>query len=88
MHILGGFGLAFLTSAVLALREKKITYTRIVITYIIIALAWEVYEHVHNYISLGLWNGLRSPREDMIDTIKDLIDGLIGVSIAYLFIKK
>ena len=88
MHILGGFGVAFLTSAVFSYRKENVSYKKLALVYLIIAVAWEAYEHIHNFVAMGSWAGLRDSRMDVIDTIKDIIDGYIGMSIAYLFVRK
>lgn len=85
---MGGFGVAFLTSAVLSYRKEHVSFSKLILGYIVIALLWETYEHVHNIIATGVWNGLREPLEDILDTTKDMINGFIGISVAYLFIRK
>lgn len=88
MHIMGGFGIATLTGAMLSYRGIKVSYARLFVVYILIALAWEGYEHILNYINLGTWYGQRLPVVDVRDSVKDLFDGFIGMSIAYLFVRK
>lgn len=88
MHIMGGFGIATLTGAMLAYRGIKVSYAKLFVVYILIALAWEGYEHILNYINLGTWYGQRLPVVDVRDSVKDLFDGFIGMSIAYLFVRK
>ena len=81
MHIMGGFGVAALTGAVLSYRGIKISYTKLFIAYVVIAVSWEIYEYVHNINTIDGWSGWP-------DTWKDLFDGLVGMSIAYLFVRK
>lgn len=81
MHIMGGFGVALLTGTILLYKRMKVSYLRLFIVYILVAVLWEVYEYTHDLIVMNEWNGLFA-------TIKDLIVGFIGMSIAYLFIKK
>ncbi len=88
MHIMGGFGIATLTGAMLSYRGVKVSYAKLFVVYILIALAWEGYEHILNYINLGTWYGQRLPVVDVRDSVKDLFDGFIGMSIAYLFVRK
>ncbi len=88
MHIMGGFGIATLTGAMLSYRGIKVSYAKLFVVYILIALAWEGYEHILNYINLGTWYGQRLPVVDVRDSVKDLFDGFIGMSIAYLFVRK
>lgn len=88
MHILGGFGIASLTGAILSYRGLKVSYKKLLIVYVLIALLWESYEHIHNFIAMGNWLGLRTLFEDVFDTVKDVINGFIGMSVAYLFVQK
>jgi hypothetical protein len=81
MHILGGFGVASLVGAVLHYKGQKVSYKRLFLGYIIVAVVWEIYEYVHALPTLIEWGG-------WFDTVKDLVDGAIGMSIAYLFVKK
>ena len=88
MHIMGGFGVAFLFSAIFSYYDIKVSYVKLLIAYTIVALSWESYEHIHNYMITRTFVGARDPITDSIDTLKDLLDGAIGMSVAYLFIKK
>jgi hypothetical protein len=81
MHIMGGFGVASLTGAVLSYKGMKVSYAKLFIVYIIVALTWEVYEYGINMLTQGEWSG-------WFDTTKDLIDGYLGMSFAYLFVRK
>lgn len=88
MHIMGGFGVASLTGAILSYRGIKVSYTKLFLIYLSVAVAWEIYEHMHNIRVMGAWYGLRTPQADILDTIKDLFDGFLGMIISYLFIRK
>ncbi len=81
MHIMGGFGVASLTAAVFSYIEKPVSFWKVFFVYSAVALSWEVYEYVHDLVTYMDWNG-------WFDTIKDYIDGIIGMSIAYLFVRK
>ncbi len=81
MHIMGGFGVASLTGAILSYRGIKVSYVKLIIAYSVIAVTWEMYEYVHDILIVREWNG-------WYDTIKDFYDGFLGMSIAYLFIRK
>jgi hypothetical protein len=81
MHIMGGFGVASLTGAIIAYRGGKVSYVALFASYIIVALIWEIYEYTRNIFLLGEWSG-------WLDTVKDLVDGFIGMSVAYLFVRK
>ncbi len=81
MHILGGFGVAALASAILSYNDIKPTFGKLFIAFMVIAIGWEIYEYIlHILYSAGLGG--------TIDTIKDLIDGFIGMIVAYLFVRK
>lgn len=81
MHIMGGFGVASLASALLSHTKKPISFWKLFIVYTVAALSWELYEYAHDIVTYSDWNG-------WFDTVKDFIDGCIGMSIAYLFIRK
>lgn len=81
MHILGGFGVASFVAAFLSYNGKKVSYTKLFIAYGVVAVAWELYEYVHDLMLVREWNG-------WFDTIKDLTDGALGMSLFYWFNKK
>lgn len=81
MHILGGFGVASLVSALYSHAGKRVSLTELVLAYTFVAVAWELYEYA-NDITIGrAWNG-------WFDTLKDYIDGGIGAFVAYGLMKK
>lgn len=78
MHILGGIGLAFLMHAIFTYNGYKLSLLKFIIIYSVIALCWEIYEYergVMVYDSIYKW----------LDSLKDYIDGIIGVYIVYYF---
>lgn len=81
MHIMGGFGVASLAGAILSYRGLKASYIKLFIAYTAIAISWEVYEYVHDILLEQRWGG-------WLDTISDFINGLIGMIVAYLFVRK
>lgn len=81
MHIMGGFGVASLTAAILSYINKDVSFFRLFVVYATVAIAWELYEYLHDLVNYEAWNG-------WLDTIKDLVDGFIGMTVAYLFIRK
>lgn len=81
MHILGGFGVASLTGSILSYRGEKVSYIKLLAAFLAVALIWEIYEYTRGVTDLSVLSG-------WLDTAKDLIDGLIGMSVAYFFIKK
>jgi hypothetical protein len=81
MHMLGGLGLALFFISVSQIRGRNVSYLSILLSVFVIAIAWEVYEYVYGVLGIQEWNG-------WFDTIKDIIDGLVGGSIAYWLHKK
>ena len=81
MHIMGGFGIASLTGALFAYFQKSVSFWKLLAVYTVVAFVWEFYEYIRDVVAYTDWNG-------WFDTIKDFVDGLIGMSIAYIFIKK
>lgn len=81
MHIMGGFGVASLSAAVFAYFKKPVTLWNLFLIYVAVASVWELYEYINDLAQYTDWNG-------WFDTIKDYLNGLIGVGLAYLFIGK
>lgn len=81
MHIMGGFGVASLTAAISTYFNKPVSFKYLLAVYIAVAGVWELYEFINDMQHFTNWNG-------WFDTVKDLVDGFIGMSIAYLFIRK
>ena len=81
MHIMGGFGVASLVSAILAYIGKPISFKKLLIMYTLVAIAWETYEYASDIAGNEAWNG-------WFDTIKDYVNGLLGTAAAYFFIRK
>ena len=81
MHIMGGFGIASIVAAILSHNEKPVSFVFLFVTYMVVALMWEVYEYLQGLVDYNTALG-------WTDTIKDYINGLIGTSLAYLFIRK
>jgi hypothetical protein len=81
MHVLGGFGVASLAAAVFSYKKSRISYKKIIIAYLIVAVMWELYEVIHDFIVLREWGG-------WVDTISDVCNGFVGATISYLLIKK
>lgn len=81
MHLLGGFGVASLVSALYAYFGKQVSLGKLLVAYTLVAIAWELYEYAHDILINRTWNG-------WLDTIGDYINGGIGVAIAYRLMKK
>lgn len=81
MHILGGFGVASLTRAILAYQGIKVSYKNLFLAYICVAIAWEIYEYVRGVM---VYDSIYK----YLDTVKDLFDGYLGMSLFYFFIRK
>ncbi len=81
MHIMGGFGVASLSLAIAAYKNKKPTLLRLLLVYTCVAIAWELYELSGDLMGGFMWNGWS-------DTISDFINGAIGALGAYYILKK
>ena len=81
MHILGGFGVASLTKAILSYQGIKVSYINLFLTYIFIATAWEIYEYVRGMM-------VYDDISKYLDTVKDLFYGFFGMSLYYFLIRK
>lgn len=81
MHIMGGFGVASLAVAIAEYFKKPISFWKLFAAYVVVAVAWELYEYVHDVVTYTDWNG-------WVDTSKDFINGAIGTLIAYILISK
>ena len=81
MHILGGFGVASLASAVYTYFGKPVSFWNLFIAFTIVAIVWELYEYIHDIIVGRLWTG-------WLDATKDYVDGTIGTVAAYYLMKK
>jgi len=79
MHILGGFGLGlFFTALILSTQKKNIRARAVVILCVFIAgVIWELFEAYYNIAGYPVGTKLY-----WIDTVKDVVDDIIGGSIA------
>jgi uncharacterized membrane-anchored protein len=82
MHILGGFGVASLTSSIILYKKQKLTFWKVLIAYLVVAVVWEVYEYIHDMLATGVWQG------EWLDTLSDIVNGFIGMSVSYLIVRK
>ena len=81
MHIMGGFGVAALILSVVNYRRKTISYFYLIMLFLCVDVALEVYEVAVETMKSVPWNGWG-------DTIKDIIDGILGSSLAYYLLQK
>ena len=81
MHILGGMGVASLTYAVLSYKGIHVSYMRLLFIFLIVAFLWELYEYLREV-------NLYETMSDYLDSVKDIVDGIIGMTVAYFFIRK
>ncbi len=81
MHFFGGIGVGLLTFATLRFSKQKITFHKVVIIYLAFALTWELYEYVTDVIYGTEINTL-------IDSIKDILVGLVGAAGVYYIQRK
>jgi hypothetical protein len=82
MHICGGIGIGLAICAAIVLHGEKIVHKRrvIIIGVLIVGIIWELFEIHYDITGSPLWT---TPY--YIDTIKDLIDDMIGGGIvAYI----
>lgn len=81
MHILGGFGVVSLTRAILSYKGIEVSYTKLFLAYIFVAVVWEIYELIRGVM---VYDSIYK----YLDTVKDLFDGYIGMSLFYFLIRK
>ncbi len=82
MHILGGFGVASLAIAVALYGKQKLSLVQVLILYLSVTLAWELYECIKDVLIYRVsWNGWH-------DTLWDSINGALGAIIAFFVFKK
>lgn len=81
MHILGGAGIYFFVYSIFSYKNKNTSFKKVIFYTIVICLIWEMYEYLRGanmYLDLS----------DYLDSVKDLINGIIGGAIAFFFVKK
>ncbi len=85
MHILGGIGIGLALCAAVALHGGNIVhkYRIIIIGVLITGIIWELFEMYYDITGEPLWSALY-----YIDTVKDLIDDIIGGGIAVYLCRK
>lgn len=81
MHIMGGFGVASLVSALFSYKERKVSFFHLFIAYTVIAVIWEAYEYQNGVVTYQYMS-------DWFDTATDYVNGLLGAAVAYLLIRK
>lgn len=92
MHLAGGFAIALMISSLLKIAEDKkmlkinnpLRFLFIISFVALIAIFWEFYEFILDYINATI------PNQELrfTDTIKDFFFGLIGAIFGYLFSRK
>jgi hypothetical protein len=86
MHILGGIGIGLAVCAAIKLHGEKIIYKRraIIIGVLIVGIIWELFEIYYDIAGSPL-----GTIPYYIDTVKDLMDDVIGGTLAaWLFMKR
>ena len=81
MHVLGGFGIASFVVAIATYGKQKLSLVQVLILYACVAVAWELYEFIHDFIRSFVWNGWH-------DTLLDVVNGAFGACIAFFLLKK
>jgi hypothetical protein len=61
--------------------KLEVSYIKLVTVYLLVAVFWELYEYIHDLMIVREWNG-------WFDTTSDIINGGIGMSVLYLFVRK
>jgi len=84
MHILGGLGIGLFVGAFVAVRSAGFkSPVKVVLVGVLVAgLLWELFEIYYNIAGYPLWT-----KAYYLDTAKDLIDDMIGGSVAALILK-
>jgi hypothetical protein len=80
MHVIGGFGVASLAAAILSYKGVKVSYTKLFVAYMVVAVSWELSEYIKDFLMPRPWGG-------WYDTIKDIFDGTIGSWFFWLLYK-
>ena len=80
MHVIGGFGIASLSAAILSYKGIRVSYMKLFLAYMMVAIAWESYEYIKDVILPRPWGG-------WYDSIKDIFDGIVGSWFFWLFYK-
>lgn len=81
MHILGGIMAGLFAGVALMAAGKSQTFRGIILGSLIVGIGWEILELVTHAAEPSLW-------WYKYDTAKDLIDDMIGGTIAYIIWKK
>ena len=82
MHILGGFGVALFVMAVTMQAKQKLSLIQVLVLYLGVAIAWELYEFVKDVVLHRVaWNGWH-------DTLLDIVNGALGAIAAFFILKK
>lgn len=82
MHIMGGFGVAVLASSILSYKKQKLSFVKVLVAYLVVAVLWELYEYTHDFMSVGAWQGTT------LDTLSDIFNGFVGMVAAYFLVRK
>ncbi len=80
MHVWGGFLSAWFAGACIKYWNQDISYTAVILSFLVIAFVWEVYEYIidtKEYLSKGF-----------LDTVADIINGVLGATAWYFLLKK
>ncbi len=81
MHIMGGFGVASLALALIHYKKKPALLSYVLLTYLFVAISWELYELLSDVVRGSEWGGWP-------DTLSDIFNGGVGAFVAYFLYKK
>jgi hypothetical protein len=80
MHILGGIMSGLYAGVLLRASGLKESWKNFIILVLLVGVGWEVLEYIMHVADIDFWY--------WVDTAKDLIDDMIGGTIAYYLWRK
>lgn len=81
MHLLGGFGVAWFFIALLSVLKRSYTMRVVLLLTLVVAISWEIFERLLDLFAIREWGG-------WLDTLTDLLNGIIGALAAYKVFSK
>lgn len=78
MHIMGGFGVASLALSISLYKKHTLSYSSVILLYLLVAFGWELYEFAQDQMQHLDWNGWS-------DTLSDTFNGAVGATVSYYY---